>query len=213
MSRFYITQIAASGDSVEYSTIDFKDGINLIVGPSNTGKSYIIACIDFMMAGKETPFSVADTGYSKVSMKMESVDGYTITMTRTIEEGESGDKASNIIVVDSDVPEVRDGEYKISDGSYQNLLLRLMNIKEPVKIISTQAPKTEDLSFRTMWHLFFLDEEHIFCKGTVFDNPKYSKITASLTSLLYLASGDNLERFMPKVTPEELERRARNNFV
>ena len=208
MSRFYITQIAASGDSVEYSTIDFKDGINLIVGPSNTGKSYIIACIDFMMAGKETPFSVADTGYSKVSMKMESVDGYTITMTRTIEEGESGDKASNIIVVDSDVPEVRDGEYKISDGSYQNLLLRLMNIKEPVKIISTQAPKTEDLSFRTMWHLFFLDEEHIFCKGTVFDNPKYSKITASLTSLLYLASGDNLERFMPKVTPEELERRA-----
>ena len=86
--------------------------------------------------------------YSKVSMKMESVDGYTITMTRTIEEGESGDKASNIIVVDSDVPEVRDGEYKISDGSYQNLLLRLMNIKEPVKIISTQAPKTEDLSFQ-----------------------------------------------------------------
>ena len=29
-----------------------------------------------------------------------------------------------------------------------------------------------------------------------------------LTSLLYLANGDNLERFMPSVTPEELERRA-----
>ena len=49
MSRFYISQIAVSGDSVKYSTVDFKDGINLIVGPSNTGKSYIIACIDFMM--------------------------------------------------------------------------------------------------------------------------------------------------------------------
>ena len=45
MSRFYITKIAASGDSVKYSTIEFKDGINLIVGPSNTGKSYIISCI------------------------------------------------------------------------------------------------------------------------------------------------------------------------
>lgn len=208
MSRFYITQIAASGDSVKYSTINFQDGINLIVGPSNTGKSYIIACIDFMMAGKEPPFSTADTGYSKVSMTMESDDGYTITMTRAIEEGESGDKASNIIAVEADIPDVRSGEYKISDSSYQKLLLRLMGIEEPVKIISTQAPKTEDLSFRTMWHLFFLDEEHIFCKGTVFDNPKYSKITASLTSLLYLANGDNLERFMPSVTPEELERRA-----
>ncbi len=208
MSRFYITKIAASGDSVKYSTIEFKDGINLIVGPSNTGKSYIISCIDFMMAGKEPPFSTADTGYNKVSMTMDSNDGHTIIMTRAIEEGESGDKASNVIEVDTDIPDVRSGEYKISDGSYQKLLLKLLGIDEPVKIISTQAPKTEDLSFRTMWHLFFLDEEHIFCKGTVFDNPKYSKITASLTSLLYLANGDNLERFMPSVTPEELERRA-----
>ena len=28
MSRFYISQIAASGDSVKFSTVDFKDGIN-----------------------------------------------------------------------------------------------------------------------------------------------------------------------------------------
>ena len=161
MSRFYITKIAASGDSVKYSTIEFKDGINLIVGPSNTGKSYIISCIDFMMAGKEPPFSTADTGYNKVSMTMESNDGHTIIMTRAIEEGESGDKASNVIEVDTDIPDVRSGEYKISDGRYQKLLLKLLGIDEPVKIISTQAPKTEELSFRTMWHLFFLDEEHM----------------------------------------------------
>lgn len=97
-----------------------------------------------MMAGKEPPFSTADTGYNKVSMKMESDDGCTIIMTRAIEEGESDDKASNIIEVDADLPDVRSGEYKISDGSYQTLLLKLMGIKEPVKIISTQAPKTED---------------------------------------------------------------------
>ncbi len=208
MSRFYITQIAASGDSAKYSTIDFKDGVNLIVGPSNTGKSYVITCIDFMMAGKEPPFSATDTGYNKVSMTMESDDGHVITMTRKIEEGESGDKASNIVDVYTDIPDVRNGEYKVSDGSYQNLLLRLMGIKEPVKIITTQAPETGNLTFRTMWHLFFIDEEHIFCKGTVFDNPKHSKITASLTALQFLANGDNLERFMPSVSPEELERRA-----
>ena len=208
MSRFYILQIAVSGDSVKYSTVDFKDGVNLIVGPSNTGKSYIIACIDFMMAAKEPPFSIANTGYSKVSMTMKSDDGYTFTATRSIEQGESGDKGANIVNVDTDFPDIRSGEYKISDKSYQDLFLKLMGIKEPVKIISTQAPKTENLSFRTIWHLFFLDEEHIFYKGTVLDNPKHSKITASLTSLLYLANGDNLERFMPSVSPEELERRA-----
>lgn len=57
MSRFYITQIAASGEKVEYSAVNFKDGINFIVGPSNTGKSYVIGCIDFMFGGKEVPFT------------------------------------------------------------------------------------------------------------------------------------------------------------
>ena len=56
MSRFYITKIAASGENVEYSSVPFKDGVNLIEGPSNTGKSYVIGCIDFMFAGKEVPF-------------------------------------------------------------------------------------------------------------------------------------------------------------
>ena len=38
--------------------------------------------------------------------------------------------------------------------------------------------------------------------------PGHSKITASLTSLLFLAKGDNLKRFLPEVSVEELEKRA-----
>ena len=72
MSRFHITKIAASGEKVEYSSVSFEDGVNFIVGPSNTGKSYVIGCIDFMFAGKEVPFSKDDTGYDTVMMEMEA---------------------------------------------------------------------------------------------------------------------------------------------
>ena len=208
MRRFYISEITASGDSVEMSTIHFKDGVNLIVGPSNTGKSYIIACINFMMNGKEPPFSMTDTGYSRVSMTLRSTDGYFVTLTRAIEMGEKDEKAANVVDVYTDLPGVNITEVKASDKSYNEFLLKLLGIEKPTKIISTQALKTENLSFRTLWHFFFLDEDNIFCKPTVFDVPKHSRITASLTSLLYLANGDNLERFIPDVTPEELERRA-----
>lgn len=94
MSRFYSTQIAASGDKVEYSTVPFEDGVNFIVGPSNTGKSYVIGCIDIMFGAKEVPFSKDDAGYDTISMTMKSNDGYTFTATRKIEEGSTGDKVN-----------------------------------------------------------------------------------------------------------------------
>lgn len=208
MSRFYITTIAASGADVKYSSVPFEDGVNFIVGPSNTGKSYVIGCIDFMFGGKEVPFSKDDTGYDTVMMEMESDDGYYFRAERKIEEGSSGDKGANVVHVETNLPEVRGDEFKINTKEYSDLLMRLIGIDERTRIIATQAPKDEDLTFRTIFHLFFINEDNIFKKQTAFDDPSYSKITASLTSLLYLINGDNLKRFLPDVSVEELENRA-----
>lgn len=54
-------------------------------------------------------------------------------------------------------------------------------------------------------HFFYIIEDNIFEKETAFDIPKHSKITVSLTSLIYLLSGDDLKRYVPEVSAEELE--------
>jgi len=208
MRRFHITQISASGMGVEYSSVSFEDGVNFIVGPSNTGKSYIIGCIDFMFGGKEVPFSMTDTGYDTITMTMESDDGHYFEATRKIEEGETGDKGASVISVSSDLPEVKGTEYRTSNNEYSDLLLSLIGIDKRVRIIGTQALKEENLTFRTLFHFFFINEDNIFGKPTPFDFPKHSKITASLTSLLYLCNGDDLRRYIPQVSSEELEKRA-----
>lgn len=207
MSRFYITKIAASGEKVEYSSIEFKDGINFVVGPSNTGKSYVIGCIDFMFGGDEIPFT-RETGYDTVVMEMASDDGYTFWAERKIEEGSDGDKGSNIVKVSTTFPSIEGTEFKISTKEYSDQLLKLIGIDKRTKVIATQAPKDEDMTIRTIFHLFFISEENIFEKRTPFDTPGHSKITKSLTSLLYLINGDDLSRFLPDVSVEELERRA-----
>lgn len=208
MKRFHISRIAASGEQVEYSSISFKDGVNFIVGPSNTGKSYVIGCIDFMFGGKEVPFTRDDTGYDTISMTLESDDGDTIVATRKIEEGDSGDRGSNIVTVETTLPDVKATEFKISDNSYSDLLLSLMGIDKQVKIIATQAPKEETLSIRTIFHFFYISEDNIFGKRTAFDTPGHSKITKSLTSLLFMINGDDLKRYLPEVSVDELEKRA-----
>ena len=58
MSRFYIKSIAVSGKDRTPSIISFEDGVNIIYGPSNTGKSYVISCINFMFGAEDTPFEI-----------------------------------------------------------------------------------------------------------------------------------------------------------
>ena len=48
MNRFTIRKLTVSGGGHQDSIIEFTDGLNLIIGPSNTGKSLIMDCIDYV---------------------------------------------------------------------------------------------------------------------------------------------------------------------
>lgn len=61
MKRFYIKQITASGEGVKFSTIDFDKELNIIHDPSNTEKSYVIDCINFMFGSDDITFTKAAT--------------------------------------------------------------------------------------------------------------------------------------------------------
>ena len=49
MINFYIKSVSAYGKGKETSTVDFIDGVNIIRGDSDTGKSKIIKSILFAM--------------------------------------------------------------------------------------------------------------------------------------------------------------------
>ena len=48
MNRFYIKKLMVSGGGHHTSVIDFKPGLNFILGPSNTGKSLVMDCLDYV---------------------------------------------------------------------------------------------------------------------------------------------------------------------
>lgn len=207
MSRFYIKDIAASGDKVEYSSVSFTSGINIMHGPSNSGKSYVINCINFMMGAKEAPFTRASTRYDTVHMSMESVDGNIVKMKRKIVDGTKTDVGANIVEVVSNMSDIKSGEYSISKLEYSQFLLKLMGIEEGHKIISTQEFKIQNLTIRTFFHSFFIDEDFIYEKTPAFDVPAHSKITACLTALHFLFCGEDLQEIVPAESKKERELR------
>lgn len=203
MSGFFIKQIVASGSGKTTSVIDFDHGANIIYGASNTGKSHVVACIDFMFGAREmVPFDKDETGYDTVSMKLENDNGDWLHAERKIVDGENEPIADNVIKVITSVEGIVDGEYKASDKTYSDVLLKWLGIAERPKIIATQKMKPNDLTIRTFFHQFFLREEHIFTKRTIIDNPEHSHITSSITALEYLLTGKGAARVVtedPKI--------------
>ena len=206
MSRFFIKKITVSGKNALYSEILFNDGVNIVYGPSNSGKSYIINCIDFMFAG-QIPFTKAATGYDTVSIYFESTDGDIVSMERKIIDGKNGETGARVVDVRSDYEHIKSQEYKISGNGFSDVMLRLMGINSSHKIISDDNYNVQSVTIRQLMHFFFINEENILMKSTTFDTPKYNKINASLCLLNFLISGDDSIKLVPKESKKERENR------
>lgn len=203
-NTFWIKSVGASGVGKRYSSVSFEKGkVNIIYGPSNSGKSYIIACIDFMLFGDGIPFTRENTGYDTVHMSVEFSNGESISLKRTIVDGKKGDRGNSKIEVSASSSDIRSGDYTRSD--FNDMMLRAMGINEAHKIIAYQDFTPENLSLRYLAHMFFLDENVIFTDKAVIDNPKYAKPYAAMSIINFLLTGDDLNSIIPEISAKERE--------
>ena len=71
---FYVQSVEAFGPEVKKAKIDFIDGLNIIAGSSNRGKTTVIQCIEYVFGGlgkqKEMSLSPSTTGYNLVKVTL-----------------------------------------------------------------------------------------------------------------------------------------------
>ncbi len=206
MKRFFIKRITVSSDRKKDSNIEFKDGLNIIVGPSNTGKSYVIKCINFIFGGSDCPFGKLETGYNTVCMTLENEDNDYINIERKIVDGKNGEKGDSNVKITSSILEYNNK--KLNKNGYTDFLLSLLGIKKPHKVISDEDTyKTKNLTLRSLFHLFYLDEQNIFESSSPFYSPKFKTVTYTLMGLLFIITGNDYNELIPKYTKEEIEKR------
>ena len=201
MSGYYISEITASGRGVRTSTIRFRQGVNIVYGPSNTGKSMIVKIIDYLFGGDGCPANPNKTGYSDFQMRLRDDCGHEVSVARSVECDDDGnEKAASKIIVSSNSDVMPSGNYSVKSSGkkseridFKSLLLRLVGIEDEVRIVSSQAGKSATLSWRVFFHQFCLKEDYIFTERTIIDNPGYSSITLNLNTLAYLAYEGGLE--------------------
>lgn len=185
---FWIEKISALGDKKKPSTIRLKGGTNIIFGPSNTGKTCIAKCIEYMFGEtKKEPF-LPTTGYDCVQMVVHS-SNETYTMTRKL--GES------TIRVDQTGTKNETAIYRVKtsrknyDSTINSFWLSLMGIDEMHTIISSENFKKSILSWKNIYHLFVLSETRVISENSILLSEQLFNNTAILSSLGYLLLGQD----------------------
>lgn len=204
---FYIEKIIVTGSGKTDSIVELSNGVNIIYGPSNTGKTYIVKCIDYMFGSEREPIDIS-TGYQNIKIIVRTQCG-TITMSRKIGE--------NKIEVSSNDNNVPSGKYatKASRNNYDKTInsvwLSLIGIKDLHLVISNENYKKQILSWRTFSHMFMLTETKIISEYSAILSGRDTSNTAVIASLIFLLSGQDFGETEAKDTKEIKE--AKKNAI
>lgn len=185
MSGFYIQSITAHGSGKSDAIVSFGHGLNIIQGYSDTGKTCIVKCIDFIFGSSEKPFDKS-TGYSHVTMRIVTPDG-EVTLGRSI--------GKNQIQVESDISYIKNGTYDIGYKKNQknpvinSVWLKLLGIDGEPMIVKNSDFEKKHLTWRTLLNLIYINENDIGKSESVIVPEQYTDKTLFLSALLYLISG------------------------
>lgn len=187
---FIILKLKLTGKDIPTAEIDFKRGVNVITGASNTGKSFILNCIDYMFGAGEIPKSIPEAKpYDSISLTIESNSKHKqYHLKRALHKFGVITVSTN----DSDADFILQPKLdsKSDKDNISLFLLRLSGL-EHRKVKRNLNNVTDNLSFRDISHLCIIHEEKIITeRSPIFTNNGY-KATKEKSVFSLLLTGED----------------------
>lgn len=201
------------GLNKEPATVALGAGLNVLYGASNTGKSFIVEAIDFMLGGKPPLRDIPErVGYDLVLLGLETLDGKTYTLWRSIDGG-----GFRLYEGLHDAPPNDAVPFKVlgeqhSDKGEDNLSAFLLGLcgLNGKRVRRNTRNETNSLSFRNIARLMIVNETEITQQSSpLFDgNPIANTPNLATFKLLLTGADDSALVSSSKREPEELSREA-----
>lgn len=159
---FWIDRLTLSGANVADAEVRFEPGLNVISGPSDTGKTFIIQCINYMFGGSNPPKPIPEAKqYEMVELGITTYDNSSkFTLKRSLRGGDF------VLEAKGKKEEVLGAKHKSGDAStLSHFLLTLSGFREP-KVQTNKQGKTRSLSFRDVARLIIVDEERVIAESS-----------------------------------------------
>lgn len=209
---FWISHITVAGHPTRQdSRINLTAGLNIVCGPSNTGKSWLLQAIDYMFGAAAKDFALDEqSGYTEVRMGVRTPFGQ-LTLTRPIGEGHT------IVEVMSTDMRIPSGQYRLNKTTNAALLsslwLRLAGFDNPaeLKVIKNQNYDVQGLTWRTVSHAFYADEDNIAKKAPILLPEQNTAHTAAKCTLAAFITSKDYAAYARDENTEN--KKLRNNAI
>ncbi|WP_254511390.1 AAA family ATPase [Anatilimnocola floriformis] len=165
---FHFVRLEAHGRDVKVASLDFGTGLNVISGASDTGKSYLVHCLNFMTGAKEPPKAIPESsGYETLWLEIETWSGETFTLERSLRGKDFRLHKCKINEVDpaADVEELKESRSTGKKRTISQFLLELIGA-EGLRLRINAKGEVHSGSFRDFAHLSIINEERIYTEGS-----------------------------------------------
>ena len=191
MSSILLRHLAYFGPRKIPATLSFEPGLNVICGSSETGKSFIIESLDFMLGQKEPVRDIPERdGYDRIRLAIESVGWPPLTLDRSIEGGHfhAYDELLFENSSGSEPRTLREQHSAARQDSLSYVLLKRIGLTEK-KLRRNTAGATRSLSFRDLARLCVVTEGEIQGRGSPFLSGQYVTATAEYAVFKLMLTG------------------------
>jgi len=193
MRAMTLLHLTFVGPGVAPATVEFGPRLTVIYGASDTGKSFIVEAIDYMLgAGKLKNVGEAE-GYTRILLGLRLADNQIVTLARTINGNKVDIHGGDLRAYNAASPD-KTLSVRHNAKSEKNLSRYLLKIvgADGRQLLKKQNGELASLSFRHLAHLCVIDETRMAApRSPVLASGQYQSATTEKSAFKYLLTGED----------------------
>lgn len=216
-STLILRHLCFTGPNKPLALITFNSGLNVLYGASETGKSFVLEAIDFMLGGQGPLRDIPErVGYDRIFLGIDTADNGSFTIVRAPTGGQFQQyEGLHQCVPDGVEPKVLGAKHSAtSDDNLSSYLLHKIGLND--KRVKTNArSETRNLSFRDLCHICLVSEVDIQKQGSPIESGQAVLKTAEYAIFKLLLTGIDDRTLVPVAQEEGLSqsRAAKIEFI
>lgn len=180
-----IKKIEVKGDGKKTAIVTLEKGLNVISGASDTGKSYICQCIQFILGAEKAPKSIDEAkGYSSLEVTFEENSGGSFVLKRELKNN------TDLTLEENDVTKILKSKHQGKEN-LSTYLLKKIGVEGQVLVSGTQSLKHSSLTLRLLEKLFLVDEARIITDNSPLGRGQDTEKTLEKSLLKTLLTGND----------------------
>lgn len=199
---FQLRKLVVAGKNRPPAVLEFGPSLNVISGVSNSGKTYVLQCLDWVLGARQAPKGIKESrGYEKAYLELRAGDGRMFSLARALKGGGAECWAGQWDEAPIQLRRLASKHRAGSEETISHFLLSLFGAANS-KVRKNARNELQELSFRTIAHLFIVNELQIIGERSPLLLDDVRAETSALAAFSYVLTGHDDGALLPDLDPK-----------